>query len=175
MTVSISTTDSTRSSNALYVRPDTARLIQAQGSLIVMRSTVSKLLARSPASWRWALIVVFSGAVILGLLGMHTLSTAHTGIADLSSAAAMHEHSPTEVSSPSNADHGQCVDCGSGEHDALMFACLLVLLVTSLLLIRSPHQAGRTSHSAFFAGPPAPGPIVPPRPPSLLELSISRT
>lgn len=129
--------------------------------------------------WRWALTVLFAAGVMVGLLGMHTLSSGHAELPVGTTVSAVgHDHSMVE-SEPSHhtgADvGGGCVDCDTSGHDALMMVCLLGLLVTLLLVGRPASGLTRTRHPLFTVPAlSAPWSRVPP-PPSLLELSISRT
>lgn len=134
--------------------------------------------ARPPVFWRWALTVLFAAAVIVGLLGMHTLSAGHAELPTATASAAMHEHSSVGTDAVGavqfNAETG-CVDCGSPSHEALMMVCLLGLLVTLLLVARTAPSLMRGRHPGFVVRVVhALSSRVPPGP-SLLELSISRT
>lgn len=90
------------------------------------------------------------------------------------SAAATHDH-VSMMDEHAAADSG-CVDCGStGGHEALMLACVLGLMVTLLLLIRPGiglfRVRGPSQRMVLSLAPVARSPW----PPSLHELSISRT
>lgn len=129
--------------------------------------------------WRWALTVLFAAAVMVGLLGMHTLSSGHAELSMSTAASAVeHEHSTaaTAAMDAPQTDAGTgCADCGSSSHDALMMVCLLGLLVTLLLVARPATGLIRTPHSLVpVRATPTLSSRVPPGP-SLLELSISRT
>ena len=124
------------------------------------------------------LLVVITGAIIVGLLAMHSLN-AHT--------ATDSGHQPTVTASATTGtgDHHAgatatdepCADCGSAHSTMLAMACVLALLATVLLLVRpcavmrwlSILPRPRPSVvSALFTGPAL-------RPPSLTVLCISRT
>lgn len=141
---------------------------------------------RPAAFWRWALVVVFASLVMVGLLGMHTLSVGHSdpvtaAAVSIEDAHASHvateaTHVPATLHHTGTAHDAGCVDCGSGGmHDALMLACVLGLLV-AILWVARPGVLVVLSRGpsivTFVHAPPSPAPI---RPPSLLELSISRT
>lgn len=131
--------------------------------------------ARPPAIWRWALIVMLAVGVVGGLLAMHILSAGHRDPAVMSmSTPATHDHSPT-MDEHAVAESG-CADCGStGEHGAAMLACVLGLMVALLLVSRPSSVLYRVRERGLrFVSVFAPE-IRPPRPPSLHELSISRT
>lgn len=137
-----------------------------------MMLTALNSVQRSPGLWRWALIVLFAAGIVLGLLSMHTLSAGHG--APPAATAADHGHAGAMGEQP-GGDVG-CADCGSpGGHESLTMVCVLGLLVTLLLIGRSTHGP------LHVRGPAAPAiglPIAVPsvaRPPSLDELSISRT
>lgn len=137
--------------------------------------TMLELAKRPSGLWRWALMVLFSAGVVIGLLGMHTLSSGHS------------EHSVTSVSAP-HQDHAEsagplqvldegCADCGSTQgHAALMLVCVLGLLVTLLLLVRPIARGTLRLHGrdASFRQMLVPDSWVS-RTLSLHELSISRT
>jgi hypothetical protein len=123
------------------------------------------------------LLIVVTAAIIVGLLAMHSLNS-HTETAAPAAAAAMHEHDTTN---PGAADHGtsqpatdaECADCG-GHASMLAMACVLALLIVSLLLFLP--RVGITWGAALRAGPALIArAAVLPRPPSLLVLCISRT
>jgi hypothetical protein len=123
------------------------------------------------------LLIAVTGAVIVGLLAMHSLNThtaSDTGHQSTVTAAASagadgHHAAPT-------ATDEQCADCGSSHSDMLAMACVLALLVTLLLLARtraalhwqstSPDLRPVGTSSADQS---------PSRPPSLSTLCISRT
>lgn len=124
------------------------------------------------------LLVVITGAIIVGLLAMHSLN-AHTAT------DAGHQTTATASAATGTGDHHTgttatdepCADCGSGHCTMLAMACVLALLATVLLLVR-PSAVMRwlsilprprpSVASALFTGPAL-------RPPSLTVLCISRT
>ncbi|HIE60936.1 MAG TPA: hypothetical protein EYQ02_04495 [Microbacterium sp.] len=124
------------------------------------------------------LLVAVTGAIIVGLLAMHSLNThtatdtSHqtTATASATTGAGDHHAGTTATDEP-------CADCGNGHSTMLAMACVLALLVTVLLLVR-PGAAMRwlsilprprpSVASALFTGPAL-------RPPSLTVLCISRT
>ncbi|MFS0731907.1 DUF6153 family protein [Microbacterium sp. 1P10UB] len=128
------------------------------------------------------LLIALTGAVIIGLLAMHSLNThtaAETG--HHATMATMATTDPSGMSTDSHAgataavDDG-CPDCGSDHSSMFAMACVLALLATVLLLARP------TAVRQWLARFPRPGPpaISPPgipglRPPSLTVLCISRT
>ena len=107
------------------------------------------------------LLVVITGAIIVGLLAMHSLNA----------------HTATDAGHQTTATDEPCADCGSGHSTMLAMACVLALLATVLLLVR-PSAVMRwlsilprprpSVASALFTGPAL-------RPPSLTVLCISRT
>ncbi|SDH21900.1 DUF6153 family protein [Microbacterium pygmaeum] len=124
------------------------------------------------------LLIALTGAVIVGLLAMHSLNT-HTA-AETGHHATM-AADPADMSTDSHAaattavDDG-CADCGSDHSSMFAMACVLALLATVLLLARP------AAVRQWLALLPRPGPPVvsPPgipglRPPSLTALCISRT
>lgn len=131
---------------------------------------------RPPVFWQWAMSVVLAALVVVGLLGMHTLSVGHSEPVPVSAVEHGGGHDHNAMAAPSGAPEVGCADCGGGEHGAMMLACVLGLLVTVMLVARTGpgvvRRFGRPGIVALAIRPPIP---VRPRPPSLLELSISRT
>ena len=122
------------------------------------------------------LLIAVTGAIIIGLLAMHSLNS-HTETAAPATAAAMLEHG---TAGPGSADHGttqpatdgDCADCG-GHASMLAMACVLALLIVSLLFL---PRVGIAWGAALRADPALIArAAVLPRPPSLLVLCISRT
>lgn len=142
-------------------------------SLIALtdRLHTSRSMARS-----LLLLITVTGAVIIGLLAMHSLNT-HTA------ADTDHQTTVAAASAATDAHHAgatttdeACADCGSGHSDMLAMACVLALLATVLLLARL--RPGRSWLSVMprpqlqsTAPPGRPRP----KPPSLTTLCISRT
>jgi hypothetical protein len=83
------------------------------------------------------LLVAVTGAIIVGLLAMHSLNThtatdtSHqtTATASATTGAGDHHAGTTATDEP-------CADCGNGHSTMLAMACVLALLVTVLLLVR---------------------------------------
>jgi hypothetical protein len=133
-----------------------------------------------PVPHRWLLAALFAALVIAGLLGMHTLSTAHTEmqVAAASTETAAMDAEHVQVASGSmdpDTDSG-CLECGTSDsHHAMIMACVLGLLVTVLLVCRAKPGLIRAR------GPSIVTPFVRsavrllPRQPSLTVLTISRT
>lgn len=128
------------------------------------------------------LLIALTGAVIVGLLAMHSLNTHtaaeaghHTSVAvEIHGASPDDAHASTGTASAVMDD--TCADCGTGHSNMLAMACVLALLATVLLLART-----RGAHQWLAllprSGPPT---VTPPRatalaPPSLTALCISRT
>ena len=123
------------------------------------------------------LLIAVTAALIVGLLAMHSLNS-YTDTAAPAAAASMHEHG---AAGPGVADNGttqpgtdgDCADCG-GHANMLAMACVLALLIVSLLLFLP--RVGITWGAALRAGPALIARAThKPRPPSLLVLCISRT
>lgn len=132
-----------------------------------------------PGIWGWARLVLLSTLVVVGLLGMHTLSADHTDHAETPAAhvAAMgaHDRVADEAQAATTFAAGLDEIVSGAGHDAALIACVLALLVASLLIARARPgfiRSHRISVVALAVGLPATAPA---RPPSLLELSISRT
>lgn len=125
------------------------------------------------------LLIALTGAVIVGLLAMHSLST-HTSAETGHHATTASEPSGMSTDShaaPTTAIDEACVDCGSDHSSMFAMACVLALLATVLLLART--TAGHQGLALLLRPGPAaislPG--IPGRshPPSLIALCISRT
>lgn len=124
------------------------------------------------------LLIAVTGAVIVGLLAMHSLNahaatdTGHqTSVAAASlSSVADHHADPSVTGEP-------CADCGSEHSDMFAMACVLAVLATVLLIMRpsavmrwlSILPRPRSSVGVALCNRRAP------RPPSLIVLCISRT
>lgn len=149
--------------------------------------TSSMVLARLRNSrwWRLALVVFAVPAVLIGLLMMHVLSA--EGPTDSARSSVMSNHtvdatSTHESGSTATAQSGSEVpveQCGSlcaPSHEMLTMICALVFLGTLLLLF--PHlvlhrwEGWRRLRNALVV---MSGALALPRPPSLHDLSISRT
>ena len=133
-----------------------------------------------PGPHRWLLAALLSALVIAGLLGMHTLSTAHSELrvaavsTDRGAMDAQHMHIAS-ASLDTGAVSG-CPTCGrSDSHQAMIMACVLGLLVTLLLVCRAKPGLVRTRGPAVVAPFVRATVALLPRPPSLTALSISRT
>ena len=170
----------------------------------MMRARLIHRSEQPAVSHRWLLAALFAALVIAGLLGMHTFSTAHSDVhvtaAPMGPTAMSAEHVHAATGSMGNehmhaatgsmgnehmhaasgsmdaeADSG-CPDCGqSGSHHAMIMACVLGLLVTLLLVCRAKPSLVRASAQSIVAPFLRAEGTLPPRPPSLLVLSISRT
>ncbi|MFB7891758.1 DUF6153 family protein [Microbacterium sp. NPDC056044] len=86
---------------------------------------------------RLLLLIAVTGAIIVGLLAMHSLNahtatdTGHQATVTASAAAGAGDHH-----SGTTATDEPCAECGSGHSDMLAMACVLALLATVLLLMR---------------------------------------
>lgn len=130
--------------------------------------------------------------VIVGLLGMHTLSagsanhgasTAGHGKTTLIDAPASSEHLGAGTSSSANANSATCDDiCQKSasqplQHTDMMMACALALIVSLIFLlpIAAMYRIRIDQGQPRFLGRQLKHPSMRPRPPSLIVLSISRT
>ncbi|MFE4727390.1 DUF6153 family protein [Microbacterium sp. NPDC056736] len=113
--------------------------------------------------------------MIIGLLGMHSLTSGHSGSVAASSMSMAAEHGHVAIShSPVTAEPA-CADCGSGgAHEAMIIACVLGLLAAIVLIARSTPSVVRSRGRTSVPAMPYPLIDAPTRPPSLMELSISR-
>ncbi|MDR7233194.1 DUF6153 family protein [Agrococcus sp. BE272] len=130
---------------------------------------VSWIDARRSISRRLRSAALIAAALIIGLLGMHTLSGHDSHDPVIASAAAPaaehHEEAECECASP------------SPEHSMALMACVLALLV-GLVVLHAPRRGHLHSAPWTRAGATlerAPRALPRPRPPSLTLLSISRT
>ena len=124
------------------------------------------------------LLIALIGAVIVGLLAMHSLHThtaAETGHHASMAADSSGMSTDSHAAATAAVDHG-CADCGSDHSSMFAMACVLALLATVLLLAR-PAAVRQWLALLPRPGPPAVSPPVIPDllPPSLTALCISRT
>lgn len=141
--------------------------------------------------------VLLVTAIIVGLLGMHTLNLHGTPAADAPAAAAMsvgdtgaaashHTAVPAGAAShtaaqahpsggPTDTGDMSCAGCGTDEHAGMAMMCVLALLL-ALVLVFAPGVLRAWAASAFRS--PLTGALTSralPRAPSLHVLCISRT
>lgn len=99
--------------------------------------TMLELAKRPSGLWRWALMVLFSAGVVIGLLGMHTLSSGHSEHSVTSVSGSPHGHA--ESAEPQQVLDEGCADCGSTEgHTALML--VRARTVGDTVAARSSHR-----------------------------------
>ncbi len=136
--------------------------------------TLAQHLRRSPSGLGRSvlLLIALTAALIIGLLAMHALS-ASTAHAEPAAAVSVQEASAAHGHDAPPADDG-CPDCG-GHEAMLVMACVLALLVVSLLFLLP--RAGISWGVVFGRAGPlmVAGRAALSRPPSLLVLCISRT
>ena len=137
------------------------------------------------ASGRTVLLLALVGAVLVGLLAMHTIASTAAGHHDssvmsassvLSASSGMESHG---VATGSSAIELVTVDCGGTcdpGHVMSSMTCVLAPVSTGALLAEVASRRGPVVFSALPALT-VPGPYTngPSRPPDLTELSISRT
>jgi hypothetical protein len=139
--------------------------------------------------WRHPVAALLGlAAIILGILGMHIFNGNHHGPASTAQPAAAtaaadhtlqdHMQDSTAVlpTEPCTADAAGCTGpCGDG-HDLMGAVCVLMVVVTALAAILVP-QRFRWRNRHGLHGPPNPLALALPvlRPPSLVQLSVSRT
>lgn len=129
------------------------------------------------------MVIAVTGAVIVGLLAMHSLNTHTTAsghgdtVAVAGEVSTHHDASPLSAQLNTTAAHDDgCGDCGD-DHAMAWMACVLALLVSVLVLAR--HRIGwriigrNDLLRAVQARWPAPRHVVSPL--SLTVLCISRT
>ncbi|GAA2951288.1 MULTISPECIES: DUF6153 family protein [Microbacterium] len=130
------------------------------------------------------LVVGVTVAVIIGLLAMHALNApTASGHLLTSTVSTPHAHSHHDALTAVPGEHTaqavtdeSCEDCAAGGHSGMLaMACVLALLVTALLLrwsgprLRWLSVLPRPTRAARGVL------TLPPRPPSLISLCISRT
>lgn len=143
-----------------------------------------KLGTRQSSARTLLLYVVIIGAVIVGLLAMHSLNehaatvpTHHAATSHSEGTSGSHAEEATAVAldaHPQGVSAEDCADCGSG-HSMLMMACVLVLLAVLLLFGQSPSANGWLNVLLRAKSPPTPRALSFSAPPSLTRLCISRT
>ncbi|MBW9111548.1 hypothetical protein JNB63_16960 [Microbacterium trichothecenolyticum] len=131
---------------------------------------------RSTARWLLLLIAI-TGAVIIGLLAMHSLNShSATDASDRAGTAVVTVADMGHTHSAADDTTDLCADCGSDHSSMLAMACVLALLAVALLLLR-PNLGHR-----WLSTMPRPQPVhltfmnlAGLRPPCLTALCISRT
>lgn len=129
--------------------------------------------------------VLLVAAVIVGLLGMHTLNLHGTAAADAPAAVSIAAAGPESGHHVGAPSHGSgdtsgaldtsCAGCGSDDHAGMAMMCVLALLLVLLILL--PPRALRGWTANLLPRPVAEGgtALLLPRAPSLHVLCISRT
>ncbi|WP_194410995.1 DUF6153 family protein [Microbacterium cremeum] len=149
-------------------------------SLIALRARLQT--GRSTAR-RLLLLIALTGAVIVGLLAMHSLSGhAASGAGDHAADTAVvadrdigHAHSATTATTATTVVTDVCADCGDDHSSMLAMACVLALLAVALLLRPQPGHRWLSTMPRPRPVPSAPASRTRRRPPSLTALCISRT
>ena len=134
-----------------------------------------------PAATSRRIVALFlaSLALIVGLLAMHSVTTAHAASPAQShtSLAAVAEAPAAEHDVATVPCSGSCAaPDGDAEHSMLLMACLLALIVATILVVAPrllTRSGARPLPLAISSAAPTAAPTS--RPPSLIELSISRT
>jgi hypothetical protein len=117
------------------------------------------------------------GAIVIGLVGMHTLSIDAPHHAPMAAVAAdLHAGQPEGIQVASPAPD-ECATTGCQPAHALGLAmCVLALLVLTLVVGAAQPRTGRWMTTLLTLRSPEPERrAVDPHPPSLIALSISRT
>ena len=140
---------------------------------------IKRMLA-APGVARWAFAALAVPAMVAGILAMHFLTglspAAHPQHAMGSGTEMISVAHQTGDPAPDPIVDGCGADC-SPEHQMAAMACLLLVVLSSVLLVfasRGPHAWISLRDMVARAGLIAVA-IAPPRPPSLTFLSISRT
>jgi len=128
---------------------------------------------------RTVLLPLFAvAALLLGLLAMHSLNldSAH---ASMPAAGTAHTEAHLTMPATTGEHTGGCSNDCAPEHSMLTMACVLALLVGSVLLGAAVIRTIRSTPTRWLLthieGLPSLAALAPPKPPSLLVLSISRT
>ncbi|MCW2134057.1 DUF6153 family protein [Arthrobacter sp. VKM Ac-2550] len=132
-------------------------------------------------------------AIIFGIIGMHILNVSHqasvpamSGHSTSAPAAVAHatHHAPDADTAIPSADAANDIlpadGCAggpcAGDHHLMAAVCVLMTIVAGFVLLFVPKWIRIRSGAGLRAPPKAVGPGVPAlRPPSLVQLSISRT
>jgi hypothetical protein len=131
-------------------------------------------------------------AIIFGIIGMHILNVSHQA-----SVPATSDHSTSAPATPAHATHHAPADkampsadtptgmlsadgCAggpcAGDHHLMAVVCVLMTIVAGFVLLFVPRWLRTRNWDGLRAPPKAVGPGAPAlRPPSLVQLSISRT
>ncbi len=131
-------------------------------------------------------------AIIFGIIGMHVLNVSHqasvpatSGHSTSVTAAAAHatHHAPDADKGIPSADAtagilpaDECAGPCAGDHHLMAAVCVLMTIVAGFVLLFVPTWLRTRNRNRLRAPPKAAGPGAPAlRPPSLVQLSISRT
>ena len=120
------------------------------------------------------------GAVIFGLLAMHSMNAHALGAHADDSTAVLAVADPSAHTGghlpPAGAAEPECAECGAGDASMMAVGCILALLVTLLLLARPMRpMSGRPWLLSASARGVSRVVRIESRPPSLAVLCISRT
>lgn len=133
-------------------------------------------------SWhRVAFLALGVTAIMVGLLAMHVITATSSDHTGHHPAATTHEHTDTMLMTdpaPASAATTDCNGACEFGHNMANMACLLALLITTLILtVRVIISRWGSDLYRLIAALSAalPAALAPPSPPSLLTLSISRT
>lgn len=130
---------------------------------------------------RIAVLVLGVAAIVVGLLAMHVITATSSDHTSHHTAATTHEHGGTIAMTDPSPTGAATTDCNStceSGHNMASMACLLALLITTLILsVRVIINRWGSDLYRLIAALSAalPAALAPPSPPSLLTLSISRT
>ncbi|WP_394771368.1 DUF6153 family protein [Lacisediminihabitans sp.] len=144
-------------------------------------SGLRRLAVQRGALGRTILLLALVGGVLVGLLAMHTISSAFDGHSKSGSAMSsdMTIHSDHGTMSPTQREvSGECTGMCDPGHSMASMACVLALLFSALVLAISASRQWSMFHTALRARWRALVAVavaaIPP-PPDLNALSISRT
>lgn len=133
---------------------------------------------RAPVLRRVVLLVALVGAVVVGLLAMHTLSEHLTAAVNTTEALSEHHHY-AESTGSMHAHEGAapCVgDCGDAPlHSMAVMGCVLALLILLVIVAPGAAPGGGTEPRRQSRPSLRAEPSPPPHPPDLALLCISRT
>lgn len=136
---------------------------------------VNRALRPHALLWRRLLLSLAAvGAILVGLLAMHSFSTDAGHGTTIAVAAEASHHADAAAQTVA---HDNCSGSCEPGHSMAIMACLLALLVLTILFaVRDVPSRGLTMLAAVVRSAQRYAQAVPwPKPPSLVALSISRT
>ncbi|MGZ0711946.1 DUF6153 family protein (plasmid) [Coraliomargarita sp. W4R53] len=138
-----------------------------------MTSSLATRVANAHPVARLLITLTLAVMIVVGLLGMHVLSSSHSALPAEHAATSMAAHEQVSVGPTIEAS---CADCTAhDDHGIMAMTCVLGLLLLLALFTRPTLQLVSSDNRTFMTQAPLRATAIAPRSPSPQELSISRT